>query len=138
MADFIRFQKIASDAESMELNVSAQNPVISASSKIYVTVSMLQELQEQILAFLAENDLEAYWENDVPGCGGPPCVTMTILPHGLNVLVEIYMELNDGGSFMDHHCLFYVCTDRPALKYFSQKLSEFVTAPPGAELMLNG
>ena len=138
MSDYIRLQKNHTDDNFTELQVSAGNSVISASAKIYVTASMLEELQEQIQVFLEEQDLEAYWENDVPGIGGPPCVTIKLLPVGKSdaALAEIYMELNDGGSFMDHHCRFYVETSRNALRIFAESLSHFSSDPVGSQIQL--
>ena len=139
MSQFIRFLKVRTEPSCMELNVTARNPVITASSKIYVTEAMLKDLQDQILSFLSEPDLEGYWENDVPGIGGPPCVTLRMLPQsdGSSVLLEIYMELNDGGSFMEHHCRFYVDTDRVRLKQFSNGIDAFCSGSTGCELTLN-
>ena len=127
MAEYICFKKVRTENEIMEVHVSAQNPVISASAKIYVNAAILEELQEQIYAFLREQDLAAYWENDVPGIGGPPCVTLKLLPQDRSghVLAEIYMELNDGGSFMEHNCRFYVSADRLQLKTFAQGIPQF-------------
>ena len=138
MADYICFQKNRIEPECMELKVTAQNSVISASAKIYITAAMLEELQEQIHSFLQEPDLEGYWENDVPGIGGPPCVTLRLLPEEdpRLVLIEIYMELNDGGSFMEHNCRFYVAATREQLSRFSQGIQEFCASEVGAQLTL--
>ena len=139
MSQYISFQKIRTDSHCMELTVTAKNPVITASSKIYVTEDMLMDLQEQISAFLSEPDLESYWENDVPGIGGPPCVTLRMLPqkNEAEALMEIYMELNDGGSFMEHHCRFYVDTDRKNLKLFADGIPGFCLGSDGCRLLLN-
>ena len=40
MADYIRLQKVSQDADMTELQVSAGNAVISATSKIYITGSI--------------------------------------------------------------------------------------------------
>ena len=135
--DFIRFQIEKAEPQFTAVNITAANPVISVSSRVYVTSLMLEELKEQIEAFLAEPDLECYWENDVPGIGGPPCVTMKFLPHNRQVLIEIYMELNDGGSFMEHNCRFYVATGRVQLAEFAEQLPDFLTGAPGRSLTLN-
>ena len=139
MSQFIRFQKVHREPDATELNVTAQSPVITASAKIYVTDVMLEDLQEQISAFLGEKDLEGYWENDVPGIGGPPCVTLRMLPqkNDDSVLMEIFMELNDGGSFMEHNCRFYVATNRSSLQQFSDGIPAFCSGPAGCELTLN-
>ena len=139
MSDYIKLQKIRTEPDFTELKVVAQNPVISATAKIYVTAVMLEELQEQIQAFLSEKDLEGYWENDVPGIGGPPCVTMKFLPQPqeAGALIEIYMELNDGGSFMDHHCRFYVGTSRQALKQFAEELTDFLQDESRSQMVLS-
>ena len=138
MADFMSLTKVRREADFTELTVEAGNSVISASATIYVTKAILEDLQEQIGLFLQETDLEGYWENDVPGIGGPPCVTIKMLPQKENqqVLLEIYMELNDGGSFMEHNCRFFVRTDRADLRQFQSCLSDLIAAPDGTMLKL--
>ena len=139
MAQFISLKKICTEENSMERSVTAANPVITACAKIYINAQMVEELQEQITGFLAESDLEGYWENDVPGIGGPPCVTMRFLPEEApeNALIEIYMELNDGGSFMEHNCRFFVPTTRMQLKAFAEELPRLNSGNPGTEVTLN-
>ena len=136
MADYICFQKIRTEDNVMEVHVSAGNPMITACARIYVDDKILYELQEQIFLFLREQDLAAYWENDVPGIGGPPCVTLKLLPQDNNrpVLAEIYMELNDGGSFMEHNCRFYVSLDRLQLEAFALGIPEFCSGSSGCTL----
>ena len=138
MAEYICFEKVQTENDIMEVHVSAKNPVITASAKIYVDTEILTELQEQIFAFLREQDLAVYWENDVPGIGGPPCVTLQFLPQDPagRVLSEIYMELNDGGSFMDHNCRFYVSSDRVQLEAFAQGIPGFCSGSNGCRLIL--
>lgn len=138
MADFICFQKVRTESDVMEVNVSAGNSVITASAKIYVDRQILCELQEQIFSFLREQDLAVYWENDIPGIGGPPCVTLKLLPQDQkgHVLAEIYMELNDGGSFMEHNCRFYVSADRALLEAFAEGIPGFCSGDPGCSLPL--
>ena len=139
MTDCISFKKIRTESSCTELCVTASNSVICACAKIYVTAQMLEELKEQITAFLNESDLEGYWENDVPGIGGPPCVTLRLLPEKASdhVLIEIYMELNDGGSFMEHHCRFYVPSTRTRLAEFARNLPAFAADQDGAQITLN-
>ena len=138
MGEYICFEKVRTENGIMEVHVSARNPVIQASAKIYVDSKILNELQEQIFAFLKEQDLAAYWENDVPGIGGPPCVTLKLLPqdHDGHVLAEIYMELNDGGSFMEHNCRFYVSAHRLQLEAFAQGIPQFCCDDSGCRLIL--
>lgn len=139
MTDWIQFENTRMEDGCMELLVSAACPSITANAKIYVGASLLQELQEQVQAFLEEPDLEGYWENDVPGIGGPPCITLKLLPQDSagKVLIEIYLELNDGGPFVSHNCRFYVRTDREALTRFCDGLADFSHSQPGAKLTLN-
>ena len=138
MAEYICFEKIRTEKDFMELKITAGNAVITASAKIYVTDQMLKDLQEQTESFLAESDLVGYWENDVPGIGGPPCVTLKFLPQDQRVLMEIYMELNDGGSFMEHNCRFFVASDRKRLRQFADGIPGFSAGADGGRLILNG
>ena len=140
MAEYICFEKVRTENEIMEVHVSAQNSVIQACAKIYVDCEILKELQEQIFAFLREQDLAAYWENDVPGIGGPPCVTLRFLPRqgSSQVLLETYMELNDGGDFGSHNCRFYIHTDRSHMEKFLHDLGDFMTPTDGESIRISG
>ena len=140
MADYLEFQKTGTDEQFMLLTVTGSAQYIRATSRIYVTDQMLSELHQEMEAFLSEQDLEGYWENDVPGIGGPPCVTLRFLPQDAmgHVLVEIYMELNDGGDFLTHNCRFYIHTDRTKLQAFASALENFRNPQDGASILLSG
>lgn len=140
MTDYLEFKKTGTDSQFMLLQVTGGNACIQAVSRIYVTSQMMADLHQELSGFLQEQDLEGYWENDVPGIGGPPCVTLRFLPQDTcgHVLLEIYMELNDGGDFGSHNCRFYIHTDRALLKGFMEGLEEFMTPTDGEVLRLSG
>ena len=140
MEDNLIFCSRGPDEGFTELLITGTSPCITAHSKIYVTAPILLELSQEIETFLREPDLEGYWENDVPGIGGPPCVTLRFLPQDAmgHVLVEIYMELNDGGDFLTHNCRFYIHTDRTKLQAFASALENFRNPQDGASILLSG
>ena len=140
MKDYLEFKKTGTDTQFMLLQVTGASACIQATSRIYVTSQMLSDLHQEVKAFLCEQDLEGYWENDVPGIGGPPCVTLRFLPRqgSSQVLLETYMELNDGGDFGSHNCRFYIHTDRSHMEKFLHDLGDFMTPTDGESIRISG
>ena len=139
MSDFLRFEKTEPDLEGMWLQVTASSPIITASSRIYVTGSVLEDLRQEIRDFLDQEDLEGYWENDVPGMGGPTCMTLRLIPRDResHVLAEVYLELDDGRDYASHNCCFYVRTDRSSLARFAEDLALLQQPRTGITVTLN-
>ena len=133
MADKICFTVAEAWEESISLVVQAHSQVACAVSRVTVSLPALQELRGEIQAFLQEGDLETYWESDIPGLGLTPCITMKWIPDASrdHVLLDLYMELDDGGDFSRHTCSFYIHCTRDQLKKFSEMLRK-------TNLMING
>ena len=139
MKDFIAFEKVSNDEETLALKVTGASPMICAGTWIQIPVSVLEDFQEQIGNYLLEPDMESYWESDVPGLGTTPCITLRLLPKKQDgsILAELFMELDEGSIFSRHSCCFYVSTDRRALEDFAQELPSLIAMEPGQRLVLN-
>ena len=61
LTDYIRMQKIWQDDEIIELKVVCSSEVITASAKIYVSDSIIDDLIYQIKQFLNGNAIESFW-----------------------------------------------------------------------------
>ena len=54
-----------------------------------------------------------------------------------HILVEVYLELNDGGDYDYHNCCFYVDTELGLLEEFSKKLYILKEPQLGKVIKLN-
>ena len=54
-----------------------------------------------------------------------------------HILIEVYMELDDGGSYSTHNCCFYLNTEMGLLERFCNKLPKLKQEPLGIEVILN-
>lgn len=54
-----------------------------------------------------------------------------------HILIEVYMELDDGGNYSSHNCCFYLNTEIGLLEKFCQKLPTLKRELLGIEVVLN-
>ena len=54
-----------------------------------------------------------------------------------HIQIEVYMELQDGGSFAEHHCCFYVNTEIGMLMEFGKNLQKIKQPILGRKIRLN-
>lgn len=66
MKDNIIFRKIWQDDDVMELTVECSSPIITATSEIYVSDSLIDELISEITRFRNGNK-EGFWANEERG-----------------------------------------------------------------------
>ena len=140
MSDFLAFQIKQQDTDVIHLGITGHTHLIHAITSISVSKQTLLELQEEIKDFLSEQNLEVYWESDIPGLGATPCITLRLIPGSTpqEVLAEFYMELDDGTDFSRHTCCFYVHTTRPLLRNFSRSIPSLAESNSGEQLTLFG
>lgn len=74
MQDNIILRKIWQDDDVMELAVVCSSPLITATSEIYVSDSLIDELISEITRFLNGNK-EGFWANEERGDASTACVS---------------------------------------------------------------
>ena len=137
--DNIIFEKIWEDGELMELKAVCLSPFITSLSKIYVTDRLLEDLVLQINKFLDRSVKEGFWANGERGDKTAECLELRFLwkDKAGHIFIEVYAELNDGGSYSKHNCCFYVETEFGALLKFSKRIESLANNDVGYSVELN-
>ena len=86
-----------------------------------------------------ENAKEFFWENGKKGDDSNACITFEFIHKDRlgHILIEVYMELDDGGNYSSHNCCFYLNTEIGLLEKFCQKLPTLKRELLGIEVVLN-
>ena len=139
MRDYIARQKLWYDNDLALLAIVCSSAVITASAKIYVTDALIDDLVQQIEQFLNGQVTESYWANEEKGDYSTACVSLRFLPKDKlgHILIEVYMELDDGGSYSSHNCCFYLNTETGLLEKFCEKIPTLKQELLGIEVILN-
>jgi len=131
--DNIKVVKIWQDEDFFEISVTCENKMISASTKVYVTDLKIEQLQNEISQFLQHKKSEIFWASGERGESSTPCVEFRFFmkDSGGHVLIECFMELDDGGNLDKHNCCFFVDAELGMLHDFNSKLSALKTSQLG-------
>lgn len=139
MQDYLLMKKVWFDNELIELQVTASAPLITASAKIYVSDYMIDDLFCRINRLLSGNEEECFWTNTGRGDDSTTCVSLRFLRKDNlgHFMIEGFMELDDGGSYADHNCCFYVNTETGLLDWFCKSLPALKQNETGISVCLN-
>lgn len=139
MDDYIEIQKLWYDNELAQLAIVCSSPIITAATKIYVTEALIDDLIHQIRQFLSGRVVESYWANEEKGDYSTPCVSLHFLPKDKlgHILIEVYMELDDGGNYSDHNCCFFLNTEIGLLEKFCEGLPRLKQKTSKIRIVLN-
>ena len=138
MIDNIKIEKIWQDEDFFEVLVTCSNNMITASTEVYVTELAVKQLQNEIDQFLELKKPDIFWKSGERGNQSTPCVEfkMCMKDSSGHVLVETFMELNDGGNLDKHICCFYINTELGMLHDFNSKLSTLMSPVIGTSVSL--
>lgn len=139
MQDNIVFRKIWEDDAVMELKATCTSSVVSVTSAIYVSEDMLDELASKIKKFLSGDGDEELWENQERGDRCTACLSLRFLQkdkHG-HITIEVFVELDDGGTYTEHNCCFFTHTEVGLLESFAEALIALKNGAAGFEIRLN-
>lgn len=139
MSDYIYVNKILQDNELIQLRITCASEIITASAKIYVSNILIDDLIYQIKEFLSGKVPESFWANEERGDNSTACVSLRFLHKDRlgHVLVEVFMELDDGGNYSSHNCCFYVNTEIGLLTKFCERLPRLKQKELGTKVILN-
>lgn len=139
MSDYIDIQKLWYDNELIELEIVCSSAVITASAEIYVSDALIDDLIYQIEQFLNGKVAESYWANEEKGDDSTACVSLRFMHKDKlgHILIEVYMELDDGGNYSTHNCCFYINTEIGLLEQFCEKLPQIKQKASGINITLN-
>ena len=141
MEDNIIFRKVWEDDCLIEIRVTCTSSVASVISSIYVSDYSIDELICKIKHFLYSKDRDEgnLWESGGRGDGTVACVSLRFLKKDAlgHITVEVFAEIDDGGSYSEHNCCFFVNTEYSLLLNFCDRLVQLKERPVGYEIQLN-
>lgn len=122
--DTISVERIWEDVGFFEIEVKAQSELICASVKSYTTSASINELANRLKTFPKGLDDRFIWENGTKGDDSTPCLSLEFwcedkLGH---IVIEVYLEIDDGASYNRHNCCFYLKTEPGLLNRFGKSL----------------
>ncbi len=127
------------DGDFIELQVICSSTVVSATAQIYVTNQLIASLISQIQMFLSREVEETTWINEKRGDDTTACLSLRFInaDNCGHILIEVYMEIDDGGAYSVHHCCFFLRTEIGLLTTFGKNLSLLRLGNPGTKVVLN-
>lgn len=139
MNDNITIMRSWQDIDFFEIDIECKTRLITVREKIYTTDDLIDDLYKKIEMFLSKDDKPICWSNGTKGNDSTPCVIFRFsrkdrLGH---VLIEVFMEIDDGGSLDFHHCCFYVNTEIGLLYQFKNSLPNLKIPELGIRVELN-
>ncbi|NLD60773.1 MAG: hypothetical protein GX647_14100 [Clostridiales bacterium] len=128
--DNLIFERVWQDGDLFEIEVTAQSEHVRARTKTYCTKEGISPLSEVLAAFPRSPNDSYLWENGDKGDAYPPYVSLRFYckDRAGHIGVEVFMEIDDGGSLDRHHCCFELSAEAGMLNRFGRALRH-VTEP---------
>lgn len=135
----ISIEKVWEDSDFFEIEVSAKSEMISAKVRSYTTIASINELALRLESFPQTPDDRYLWENGTKGDNSTAFVSFEVWCENKlgNIIMEIYMEIDDGGSYDKHNCCFFIKTESGALNSFGRSLRLLNREGIGEKITLN-
>lgn len=139
MNDFIEMQKQYQDYDLIMLRVKCSSEVLTVTSKIYVSFSLIDDLIYQIDQFLNNKSNETFWEIVEKGNHSIARISLQFMHEDElgHVLIEVYLEIDDCGTYSSQHCYFYIHTEIGLLDRFMKQLPKLKYGSPETIVVLN-
>jgi len=137
--DNIVFERVWEDTDFFEIEILAQSKLIKASTRTYTTAESINKLASKLTTFLQGADDRFLWENGERGDESTPFVSLEFWYENKqgHVVIEIYMELDDGDSYDRHNCCFFIKTEIGLLNKFGNSLFSLNEQGLGKRISLN-
>lgn len=139
MADNIMITRIWEDVDFFQIQIECKTDLVVIREKVYITDNSIDELCGIIEMFLSERASSFFWQNGMKGDDTTPCISMRFVKKDKNghVLIEVFMEIDDGGKLSSHNCCFYINTEMGLLQRFKEKLPKIMNHQVGIQVSLN-
>ena len=137
--DNIMITRVWQDDWFFKVEVRCKTKFIDVIEKVYTQDSMIDDLCNKLDAFLSGKVESACWKNGERGDGYSPCIELQFLHKDKcgHILIDVFMEIDDGGSLETHNCCFYLNTELGLLYRFREKLLNLKTQQLGVQVALS-
>lgn len=138
MADNLIITRFWQDVEFFQIEIECKTEFIAVRGKVYTTDDLIDDLYNKIEAFLSGYMDSTCWQNGMRGDTATPCIAFHFshkdeLGH---VLIEVFMEIDDGGTLSTHNCCFYINTEVGLLYQFKENLPKLKAPQLGIRVSL--
>ena len=138
MADNLLITRFWQDINFFEIEIECRTEFITVRGKVYTTNDLIDDLYNRIEIFLSGNVDSTCWQNGTRGDATTPCISLLFshkdeLGH---ILIEVFMEIDDGGTLSTHNCCFYVNTEIGLLHQFKESLLKLKIPQLGIKISL--
>lgn len=139
MTDYILIEKIWQDVFCYQVKITCASSRVVAANDIYISDDSIDTLFNGLNDFIKGKTKEFFWENGEKGDQSTACVSLRFLHKDKlgHILVEVYMELDDGGDYCSHNCCFYLHTELGFLERFCESLPQLKQKSLGVKVTLN-
>lgn len=139
MVDNLIITRFWQDIEFFQMEIECKTEFITVRGKVYTTDDLIDDLYNKIEMFLSGNVNSACWQNGTRGDITTPCITFQLFHKDElgHILIEVFMEIDDGGTLNTHNCCFYVNTEVGLLYQFKENLLKLKTPQLGIQISLN-
>lgn len=135
----IEFTRIWEDTDFFEIECIASSEIVHAKMNTYVTDQGLDELAVKLDQFINQRTNEITWGTSQKGDKTTPDLVLTFSykDRSRHIRVEIYMELDDGGSYANHNCCFYIDGfELSQIEHFIHGLDKLKKSPIGTKIAM--
>ena len=137
--DTISFEKIWEDVDFFQIQISVKTENIQVRTKIYTDIESIKRLSQKISTFPQNSADKFVWGNGEGGDDSTSCVSLEFwcedeLGH---ILVEVYLELEDGIPYGKYNCRFLIKTEIGLLSSFGKSLPILNRQGVGQRVILN-
>jgi hypothetical protein len=134
----ISFKRVWQDEEFFEVEIEAFSDVVTSKTKVYITDRDVVDLSEKILKLCFSAEIRCFWEISEKGDDDTPYVSLEFCKSDKlgHIKVEVYMEIDDGGSLSKHTCCYFIETELGILGEFAQRLPKINQKNLGIKVVL--
>lgn len=124
MTDNFIITRVWQDTDFFQIEIECKTEFIAVRGKLYTTDYLIDDLYSKIETFLSGKIETICWQNGTKGDLTTPYMAFRLLRKDQlgHILIEIYMEIDDGGPLTTHNCCFYLNTEMGLLCQFKENL----------------
>ena len=138
MSDFIRIKKVWEDVGFIQVLIECQSSCININNKYYIDNETIKALISGIKNFLFDNKAYFLWQSGEIGNSTAACISFEFTYRDKNghILIDVFMEIDDGSSYEKHNCCFFINTEFGLLEQFSIHLHKILDGEIGTSVFL--
>lgn len=138
MSDYISIKKVWQDIDLIKITFECKTKHIYVNNDYYTCFENIDNLLQGLNCFLFGHQSQFFWENGERGNNSVSCFSLNFSYKDScgHILIEVFMEIDDGGSLEKHNCCFFVSVEFGQLSEFYNKLHNFRESVAGTTIVL--